>query len=238
MEKKNKIILIVIILLTLIVVGVCVYAVTKKEENVTKDGLNFQKEYSELNGKINEYTGKENVQVDITKTNTVKYSTEEEINEMLTKDTGIIYLGFSECPWCRTLVTSLTKVAEEKNEPIYYLDIKDIRSAFTVEDGKLINSKKGSDGYYKLLKTLDEHLSEYILADDNGNQFDTKEKRIYVPTLIAVKDGKVTDFHVGTINSQADGNDELNDSQREELEKVITDLINSKNKEVCTDKKC
>jgi len=56
---------------------------------------------------------------------------------------------------------------------------------------------------------------------------------------VAFNKGEITSIHVGTIESQKSGFDELNETQIEELEKIITNLINSKEeKEVCTSDKC
>ena len=53
----------------------------------------------------------------------LEYLTEKEAVKLLEKGTGIIYFGFSGCPWCRNLVPILTDLAEELEEPVYYLDI-------------------------------------------------------------------------------------------------------------------
>jgi len=237
MNKSNKIILIVLVILTLCVVGICTYAVLNKEEK-DADAIKFLNEYSELNGKVNESNGKNYVDVSISDTNTVKYIDEEKAVELLENGTGTIYFGFSTCPWCRNLVSTLTKVAEEKNETIYYLDILDIRSSFELSEGKLNKIKEGTKEYYKILELLDKNLEEFYLTDEAGNKFDTGEKRLYAPTLVAFNKGKITDFHVGTIDSQKSGYGDLTESQLEELERRIEKLLNSNDIEVCTNEKC
>ena len=238
MEKKNKIILAFLIVLTLSVVGVCVYTVLNNKE-INTDAIKFRDEYSELNGKINEYNGKNYVNVSISDTNTVKYVSEEKAVELLKEGTGVIYFGFSTCPWCRSLISTLTKVAEEQKETIYYLDVLNIRSTYKIEDNKLNKTREGTKGYYQLLELLDNQLEEFYLEDEAGNKFDTNEKRFYAPSLVAFNKGVITSIYVGTIESQKSGFDELNETQIEELEKIITNLINSKEeKEVCTSDKC
>lgn len=237
MDKKNKIVLILLVILTLTVVGVCTYSVLNNNEKDT-DAIKFRNEYSELNGKVNETNGKNYVNVSISDANTVKYINEEEAVELLKDGTGVIYFGFSTCPWCRSLVSPLTSVAENKNETIYYLDILDIRSAFELDEGKLNKIKDGSKAYYKILELLDEELEEFYLIDEAGNKFDTEEKRLYAPTLVAFNKGKVTSVHVGTVDSQENGYEELTKEQTEELENIVEKLIDSKNVEVCTSDKC
>lgn len=239
MEKKNKIILIVLIILTIFVIGVCVYSVINNKTEKESDAIKFRNEYTELNGKINEFSGKEYINVNLSDTNTIKYASEKKVVELLESGTGVIYFGFSTCPWCRNLVTSLAKVAEEKKETIYYLDVLNIRSTFEVKEGKLNKTKDGSKAYYQILELLDEELEQFYLVDEAGNKYDTNEKRLYAPTLVAFNNGKITDVHVGTVDSHESGNDELTEKQRKELEGIIEGLINSKDKsEVCTKGKC
>ena len=158
---------------------------------------------------------------------------------MLTEGTGIIYFGFSKCPWCRSLIGTLTEVGIDKNETINYLDILDLRSSFEVTDGSLEKIKEGKTSYYKILDLLDEYLDEYYLTDVDGNKYDTNEKRLYAPTVVAVKDGEVTGFHVGTVESQESGYDKLDEKQLSELKEIIENLFDSiKEDNVCTQEKC
>ena len=239
MEKKNKIILIAIIILTICVISVCIYGIVNKKDIKENDAVKFQSEYMELNDKVNEVNSKAYVNVTLSEENTIKYVTEAKAAKILEEGTGIIYFGFSTCPWCRSLVTTLAKVAEEKNETVYYLDVLNIRSTFEVEEGKLNKTREGSKGYYKILELLDDKLEEFYLVDEAGNKYDTNEKRLYAPTLVAVEKGKITGFHVGTVESQESGYDKLTEDQITELEKIVKNLINSKNKtDVCTKEKC
>lgn len=237
MEKKNKIILLVTILLTLCVIGLVVYTVINNKNKEASDAVRFRNEYMELNDKVSA-SGIANVNVAISESNTVKYLTEKEVVELLEDGTGIIYFGFSECPWCRNLVPILTDLAEEKNETIYYLNILDIRSTFEIKDGKINKIKDGSKYYYEILELLEDELEDFYLTDEAGNKYDTEEKRLYAPTLVSVQDGEIKGLHVGTVDSQESPYEALTAKQVEELEKIITKLITSKNEEVCTKEGC
>lgn len=234
MEKRNKIILIAIIILTISVISICIYSIINNNHINKSDANKFRTEYMELNDKINETNGEAYPIVNIPANNTVKYIKPKEAVKMLKEDSGIIYFGYNTCPWCRSLVSTLTEVASEKNEKIYYVDIKDIRSTFIIENGKLTKNKKGTKDYYNILKELDDYLEEYFLEDDDGNKYDTKEKRLYAPTLVAVSGGNVTGVHIGTVTSQKSGYDKLTESEIKELRNIITDLISKKNEVVCT----
>ena len=125
MNKKAKVITGVVVAIILIIMG---YFMFPKKDNepsytITNDSLKFKEEYENLNGKDNG-NGKNYLSIDIKSYNPISYSNYEEIFDILDKGTGVIYLGFPECPWCRNLVPVLVDSAlEEKVSPIYYLNI-------------------------------------------------------------------------------------------------------------------
>ena len=81
MDKRNKIFLIIILLITIIVVGLCAYTIINHEkENKTNgisDALKFKNEYEELNGKVNDNNDTYPT-VTISENNTIKYVTDTE----------------------------------------------------------------------------------------------------------------------------------------------------------------
>lgn len=139
---------IISLLLILISIGV-VYNYFIKEK---PDNIKFYNEYNEV--------GKNNVFV---------YKSIEEIINILENGTGVIYLGFPECPWCQSYVKYINDVAKETGiKEIYYFNILDDR-------------KTNSEEYQKIV-TL---LNEVLLEDENGN------KRIFVPDVTIVNKGKI-----------------------------------------------
>lgn len=97
------------------------------------------------------------------------YRSIEEIIKILENGTGVVYLGFPECPWCQAYVPYLNEVAKNNNiSKIYYYNI-------------LNDRKENTENYQKIL----ELLGDYAEHDDEGN------KRIYAPTIIFVNDGKI-----------------------------------------------
>ena len=151
--KSKKRYLISIILLILIA-ATLFFIFNNKKSNEENDNKVFASEYG------------------ITEDNVYVYRTLEEINKILEKATGLVYLGFPECPWCRGYVPIINEVAKEQGlDKIYYFNIKKDR-----ED----NSKL----YQKTIELLGDNLR----YDNEGN------RRIYAPSLIAVKNGKVVMF--------------------------------------------
>lgn len=111
------------------------------------------------------YTEYNSVPID----NVFKYVTANEAIELLTSEQAIIFIGFKECKWCQSYAPILNEVASETNiDTIYYLNIK--------------NDRKNNTDEYKALVAI---LKNYLYDDDNGN------KRIYVPDVYFVKDGKI-----------------------------------------------
>lgn len=101
--------------------------------------------------------------------NVFKIKTLKESLEMLEGGTGVVFLGFPECPWCQAYAPMLNDLAKEYNIPeIYYTNIK-------TERGN--NSED-----YQLTVDL---LKDYLQEDEEGN------KRIYVPETVFVVDGKI-----------------------------------------------
>ena len=109
---------------------------------------------------------------DFTVNNVFVYRNLDEINKILENGTGVVYLGFPECPWCKGYVPYLNEVAiNEHLDKIYYFNI--------------LNDRKNNTSSYK--KTI-ELLNDYLKYDNEGN------KRIYVPAVIAVNNGKIVGF--------------------------------------------
>ena len=160
--------------------------------NTTKsDAIKFKIEYEKDNNKY--------YKMKINDTNPIKYSNYDEVFKILDNGTGVIYIGYSKCNNCRKLISKLIKSANDNElKDIYYLNIKDDMDYYVVSDKKLkykvdTNGKelKGTDNYFKLLDILDEHLDKYIIKDGK-KEYDTSEKRIKNPTIIFIKDGKIT----------------------------------------------
>ena len=138
------------------------------------------------------------------------------------------------------MIKLLISAAESNNlEEIYYLNIMDIRDSLRVDDtGDIVVDKEGSKNYKKILKELDSILETYYVKDAMGNDVSTNEKRLYAPTVIAVKKGKVVAHHVGTVTSQTDPYVELTKEQQEELYSIYSDLISKVSKKTCDKKGC
>ncbi len=241
MKKDNLYkILIPIGVILCAVLAVLAYVKIVNNKDTNSDALKFKEEYEELNGEKNQ-NFQEYKLLEIDEDNPVKYADYDELIDVIKNKTGVIYLGFPPCPWCRTALPVLFDVLKDNNiDTLYYKNILTVRDSYVVEDGKLTyelddegKEIKGEDGYFKLMDALDEHLTDYVISFE-GKTYETGEKRIYAPTVIFVKDGKVIGLHVSTVESQESGYDELTKEQYEELYSIYEDYILEMKSETCS----
>lgn len=68
-----------------------------KEVLTTTDAVKFSEEYDT-----------------VSKDNVFVYRSLSEINKILENGSGIVYLGFPECPWCKRYVVYLNEVAKDE----------------------------------------------------------------------------------------------------------------------------
>lgn len=187
---KRKVLLVIILLLTL--------TLTACKENIS-DSQKFAEEYTE----VPEY-------------NVFVYKDSEEIIKILEHGTGIVYLGFPECPWCQAYVPILSEVADiEGIDKIYYFNILNER-------------KENTQNYQKMVSIL----SDYLQYDDEGN------KRIYVPAIIAIIDGQIIGFDdessYDTLGYD-DPKDYWTEDRKENLKKRLTEMISEVADNKCSD---
>lgn len=190
----------------------------------------FKLEYEALNGQKSD-SDKKYTEVHINNDNKIVYADYSTVFDVL-DSTGIIYFGFPECPWCRNAVPVLLEAAKESGvEQIYYLNNRDDRDTKILKDGKVITEKEGTSKYKKLLEKLGDKVSSYDGLEDENI------KRLYYPTAIFVKDGEITDYIEGTVESQQDPYKQLTKKQKQELkekyQKAISKLLSCKQGSKC-----
>lgn len=238
MMKK---IIIVLILVVFILTGCGKSGSDLKTDK--SDAGTFKQEYEKLNGQEND-KGAKYRHIDIAEDNPFVYKDAADIVEMMeAKESFVVYFGFASCPWCRSVILPLISVAEDLGiNTIYYVDVKEIRDVLVIDDnGKIVTSKEGSKDYYKLLEKMDAVLEKYMLTDNNKQEVDTLEKRIYAPNIVTVLDGEAVKMTDGISAKQTDAYMELNEEMLSESYDKIKCSIECilEKKEVCSAKtKC
>lgn len=213
MSKKNKTVVFIVCLFLLVTLGIVyIFSELFSESDrppisTVTDAYKFKNEYESVNGeeqgdyKVRSLTIKDN--------NPFVYKTASELVKMIDeKKTFVVYFGFNTCPWCRSVLPSLIDAASEKDiKKIYYVDIKDIRDTYELNDNhEAVRTKEGSEDYYKLLEKLSPVLSDYSPLTYETKKGKTKEvkideKRIYAPNIVVVKNGEAIALESGEVEA-------------------------------------
>ena len=200
-----------------------------------KDAIKFKEEYENLNGKTNENSKKKYRPVKIDSKNKIVYSNAKEVLKMMEeKKSFVVYFGFDSCPWCRSVVENVSKISKELDEDIYYVDVKEIRDVYELDDeNKPELTKEGDKNYLKLIKKLDSVLKEYTLTTDDDNEVKVGEKRIYAPNIVSIIDGSAKELTTGLSDKQTDGYITLTDEMKQEsykkIKKIVQEVVNHNN---------
>ncbi len=198
------------------------------KQNEMTDAIKFKQEYESLNGTIREKDGKKIRTISIDETNPMVYTTDQEIlNKIKNKDSFVVYFGFADCPWCRSVLPTLLEVSKTLDiSQIYYCDISNIRDTFELdENNQPIQTESGSQAYPELLKSMDSVLKSYALHDEDGNEIQTGEKRIYAPNIVVFINGKAKALTTGTSSLQTDAYMELSEDILQDSYGMILDTL-------------
>lgn len=223
MNKKTRTIAIVICLFLLVTFGIVyifseLYAENDIPITTVTDAYKFKNEYESVNN--NDLgNGKKVRELTIADNNPFVYKTPEELVKMVEEDkTFVVYFGFNSCPWCRSVITSLIDSALENGiKKVYYVDVKDIRDTYELNDNnEAIRTKEGTDAYYRLLELLNPVLNDYTPLKYETKKGKTKEvkideKRIYAPNVVVVKNGEAISMESGIVEELADPYMDLDD---------------------------
>lgn len=163
-----------------------------------------------------------------------KISASDAIN-LIQNKTGIIYIGYKECPWCQKLVPLLNEVAKEDEiENIYYID-----NFYNMRPDKNENPEDEEE-YNKLVNLLGDKIVE---MKSKENEFNI----IRVPLVLFIKNGKIVDYHKGTYEGHTlkekideNGNktkylEELTKTQKQEIKNVLDEKIRKVYSNKCND---
>ncbi len=137
-------------LVLVIIIGIILFFSFKNRE--VKDNVKFANEYDS-----------------VSEDNVFVYKNIDEIIKIMEHGTGVVYLGFPECPWCKAYVKYLNDVALDVGiDEIYYCNILEDRT-------------NNTDNYKKIVSLLGDNLQ----YDKEGNL------RIFVPNVSFHIDGEV-----------------------------------------------
>lgn len=116
---------------------------------------------------------------------------------------GILYFGYSTCPFCLKVVPILNELAKKYGQSIYYIDVFSDTDPISDAD-------------------IERYLTDYVdfLEMEDG------EPVFYVPQVFVIVNGKVIDGHTGVVDSfDPNTQDSLSASQRDELTLILESMI-------------
>jgi len=209
-----------------ILLFVVLFAITGCSFFEKSDAVLFKEEYEKLNGEVSS-SSKIYPRVEIPKDNPVVYTSALDIQALMNeKKSGVIYFGYPDCPWCRNALPVLLEVLKDEGVSVlYYQNMKEERDMKEISDqGDIVTTKEGTKNYQLLLELLDDILDEYTVTKD-GKEISLGEKRIYVPLVVFIKDGKIIGSHLDTVSSQTDPYRSLNEDEKKELYQIYLKFV-------------
>ena len=225
--KKDKTILVFLLIALMIIGGLMLYFSFKEEVVIEKsDAVKIKEEYESLNNTKNENNQRLYPNVVLDENNVFVKSNENEIIDILNSE-GYIYFGDYTDAYSRSLISLVDEVSKNNIiSKINYFDISTIKDEIALDDlNEPIIKKQGSNSYYKMLEILDEWIPNYYLINEEGTKIDTLEKYIVVPTIVVVKDGEIKNLRMGTIESQKTGYDELSSDEVSKIKEELDNLF-------------
>ena len=133
---------------------------------------------------------------------------------------------------CRSVIEELITTAQEENiRKIYYVDVKEIRDTYTLnENNEPQKEKDGSKGYNSLIKKLSNVLNEYTLTTDDNKTVNVGEKRIYAPNVVAVVNGEAKILETGISTKETNPYMKLTKEMKSDSKKAFKKVFKYINK--------
>lgn len=229
MKKKYLFVLVLLVL---------VLSLTGCGKKAGKDALKFKEDYESLNDKETS-SGTPYRKISIPEDNPIEYSTFKDIKEKIdNKEDFVMYVGFSACPWCRSVITPVLEVFKEnKVKTVYYVNVRsdntketDIRGYYKLDekDKVVVDVEKG-EYYDDILSALSEFLTPYTLKNSKGKVIGTGENRLYAPTFVVFKKGAAVALDECISDNQNDAYMELTEDIIKDIKDKATKLIKNYN---------
>ena len=206
----------IILFLVLVMVVIAIFII--KKEYVTGDEKKFKREFENFNGKTSLSFSEAYPSVKIEKHNGVKYASDSEIVDRMENGTGIILLAYPEGIRSRILLQDFLEVCYQENvKTIYYFNAYSSRDEKEQKDDTVVTLREGSKNYKRILKLLGDQANPYQEVNDGS-------KRIYFPTIMVVKKGKILYTYQAT-GEEESSFEKLTKKQMQEFRKELKENI-------------
>lgn len=213
---------------------ILLFVITLTGCSLESESDKFREDYESLNGEKTD-DGNKYREISIDYNNPMKYSSFKEVKEKINnKDTFIVYVGFSACPWCRSVLPYVLESAKEnKIDEIYYINVRednskesDLRGYFKLDENNNVVVDIYPDKYYHdVLNTLNDFLEPFTIENEQGEVFETGENRLYAPTIIVYKKGKAIALDECISDKQTDPYGKLTKEMQKEMKEKANKLF-------------
>ena len=212
--KKNIIIIISTIVIIILMGTVLLFLRNDKPiTTLTDDEIKFKNEFEKYN--LVQVNNEELITLNIDDDNNVIYANDNNIIDLLTKDTNIIYFGYAESNECRKALQVLLKTLKEEDiDKLYYYNIKELIDS--------LDNEKSKELYNNIIEVIGEDVLTNFEEEDRLDL-----KKIIMPTIVFIKDGKY-------IGLYSNNNEIDNDDLDEYIKQNYIKYINMLNPNVCT----
>lgn len=125
------------------------------------------------------------------------------------KETFVAYVGFKTCPWCQDALPYIKEQADLQGIKINYVNVRP--DGDTKEFDLRVDT---NEDYVKLQEQFKD-----IMSDETN--------KIYVPVVIAVKDGEIINYHYATVEDHDATEREMNEDEIKLLQETYKNLFES-----------
>lgn len=116
------------------------------------------------------------------------------------KASGVVYYGYSTCPYCIQVVPILNEVAKEFGITVYYIDVY----------GETI---------------ADADIDRFLELADEFLEHEEGEAVFYVPQVFSFVNGEITGSHLGAVDSYDPSVGYMTSRQKSELKSILEDVL-------------
>lgn len=139
--------------------------------------------------------------------NFTEISFDEAIGLFENGKSGLVYFGFSRCPWCEEVVPLLEKAAKEQGVEVLYVKTRDAMKERLYTDEQR--------------DQIAPYIGEYLQDNDEG------VPTLYVPLVLAIQDGKVVMGHQGTVEDHDAHERLMTKDEQNQVQKTMNDLVSA-----------
>lgn len=120
-------------------------------------------------------------------------------------ESGVLYFGFADCPWCQEAVPVLKEEAEKAGRSVVFIQTRDENRELEYTDEQKAR--------------ITPYIEEYMSENDEG------ELTLFVPCVLVVENGTVVSGHVGTVDGHDAHERTMTDAEKEQLHQTYAAML-------------